>query len=605
VSDEDYPPISDYAYIGDCHSAALISRAGSIDWCCMPRVDSGSCFGRLLGWRQGGYCQIAPSTPYRVSRRYVDRTLILETTFHTEAGQARLLDCFTMRQGGEHAPHWQILRIVEGITGEVPISVDVVPRFDYGSIQPWIRRIDDNRYLALGGSDGLLISGDLPVAMKHRHDLGGRCTLKAGQRLHLSILWRRPEDLEDGRAQGPALHELDGRFEETVEWWHVWTGRCTYEGPYAEHVRHSATVLKALTHAPTGAIAAAPTTSLPEGPGGIRNWDYRFSWVRDSSFAASALADLGYVKEADGYRRFVERSTAGEAEQLQVLYGVGGERRLPELEIDNLEGYRGAKPVHLGNAAEHQMQLDVFGETLDLAWRWHCRGHSPDDDYWEFLVEVVNRTCEYWRKPDRGIWEMRGAPRHFVQSKVMCWAALDRGIRLATDLERDGPLERWHRTRAEIRSAVEQQGYDSRRGVFVQAFDHPVADASLLLLPTVDFVAYDDERMVRTAEAIRRELGEGGFLRRYPSGDDDLPGEDGAFLACSFWLVNCLARQGRSAEAREWFERTLSAGNDLLLFSEEYDPATRQMLGNFPQALTHLSLITAAIALTPNTPIRR
>lgn len=597
MNDESYPPISDYGYIGDCHSAALISKAGSIDWCCMPRMDSRSCFGRLLGWQQGGYFRIAPAAVYRTSRRYVENTLILETTFHTDGGKARLLDCFTMRRGGEHAPHQQILRILEGIAGAVPIAVDVVPRFDYGSIKPWIRCIDDNHHMALGGGDGLLISGDIPVAMKHRHDLAGSCTIEEGQRLRLSILWRRPEDLEEGRAKAPALEELDRRFQETLDWWRTWTNRCTYEGPYADHVLRSAIVLKALTNAPTGAIAAAPTTSLPESVGGVRNWDYRFSWVRDSSFAVRSLAELGYVKEADGFRRFVERSTAGEADQLQILYGVGGERRLPELEIDNLEGYRGAKPVRVGNAAEHQMQLDVFGETLDLAWRWHSRGHSPDDDYWEFLVELVNRTCEHWRKPDRGIWEMRGQGRHFVQSKVMCWAALDRGVRLARDLGRDGPIEVWEKTCVEIQAAVEQWGYDSKQGVFVQAFDHPVTDASLLLLPTVDFVAYDDERMIRTTDAIRRELDEGGFLRRYQLGDDSLSGSEGVFLPCSFWLVNCLAHQGRRREAHEMFERALSTANDLLLLSEEYDPATRQMLGNFPQALTHLSLITAAVAL--------
>jgi GH15 family glucan-1,4-alpha-glucosidase len=598
MSDEICPPISDYGYIGDCHSAALISTAGSIDWCCMPRIDSQSCFGRLLGWSQGGYCQMVPSVSYRTSRRYVDSTLVLETTFHTDGGQARVLDCFTMRQGGEHAPHWQILRILEGIAGETPISLEIVPRFDYGGIKPWIRRIDDNCHMALGGSDGLLISGDIPTAMKHRHDLAGGCTIKQGQRLHLSILWRRPEDLEDRRATAPSIEELDRRLQETIEWWRAWTGRCSYKGPYADAVLRSATVLKALVNAPTGAIAAAPTTSLPESLGGVRNWDYRFSWVRDSSFAVRSLADLGYVKEADGFRRFVERSTAGEADQLQILYGVGGERRLTEQAIESLDGYRGAKPVRIGNAAEHQIQLDVFGETLDLAWRWQSRGHSPDNDYWEFLVALVNRTCEYWRKPDRGIWEMRGEPRHFVQSKVMCWAALDRGIRLAGDLGRPAPLDRWETARTEVRAAVEQQGYDPGRGVFIQAFDHRTPDASLLLLPTVDFVSYDDERMVRTTDGIRKELGENGFLRRYPSGDDGLPGVEGVFLPASFWLVNCLARQGRRDEAKEVFEQTLSAANDLLLFSEEYDPASRQMLGNFPQALTHLSLITAAIAIS-------
>ncbi|MGE5297391.1 MAG: glycoside hydrolase family 15 protein [Solirubrobacterales bacterium] len=597
MGDDRYPPIADYGYIGDCHSGALISKAGSIDWCCLPRVDSQSCFGRILDWQQGGYCQIAPAVSYRTSRRYLDNTLVLETTFHTGTGAARLLDCFTMRQGGVRTPYRQILRSIEGIDGEVPISVEVVPRFDYGSIKPWIRRIDDYQHTALGGSDGLLISGDIPLAMKHRHDLTGDYTIREGQRLHLSILWRRPENLEDRRENPPTHEELDRRFQETVDWWHTWASHCTYQGPYADAVLRSAMVLKALVNGPTGAIAAAPTTSLPESPGGVRNWDYRFSWVRDSSFTVHSLADLGFVREADGFRRFVERSTAGEADQLQILYGVGGERRLSEQVIENLEGYRGARPVRIGNAAEHQVQLDVFGETLDLAWRWQSRGHSPDNEYWEFLVALVNRTCELWRRPDRGIWEMRGEPRHFVQSKVMCWAAVDRGIRLARDLGRHAPLDVWEKTRSEIRAVIEEQGYDSRRGVFVQAFDHPAADASLLLVPMVDFVAYDDERMIRTTDAIRESLDEGGFLRRYPVGDDELPGVEGVFLPGSFWLVNCLARQRRLKEARAAFERTLSAANDLSLFSEEYDPANGQMLGNFPQALTHLSLITAAKAL--------
>lgn len=596
MNDENYPGIADYGYIGDCHSAALISRAGSVDWCCMPRMDSPSSFGRILDWQRGGYCQIAPSLAYETTRRYIENTMILETTFHTAAGGIRLFDCFTMRQGGEHYPHWQLLRIVEGIAGEVPFTVRVEARLNYGSIKPWVRRVGDNEYTVIGGSDGLLVSGDLPVGIESRHNLSGDCTIRQGQRLRMSILWRRPEDLEERRAKAPATEELDRRLQETVDWWRSWANRCRYEGLYAVPVLRSAMVLKALTNAPTGAISAAATTSLPETPQGKRNWDYRFSWVRDSSFAVRSLAELGYVKEADGFRRFVERSTAGEADQLQILYGLGGERRLSESTID-LEGYGGAKPVRIGNAAETQMQLDVLGETLDLAWRWHSRGHSPDEDYCEFLVELVKRTRELWRRPDRGLWEMRSEPRHFVQSKVMCWAALESGIRLAGDMGYDGPIREWEQTRAEIRAAVEEQGYDVRRGVFVQAFDHRVMDASLLLLPTVDFVAYEDERMVRTVDAIRGELDEGGLLRRYPPHDDDLPGREGVFLACSFWLANCLARQGRMTEAHDMFQRALRTANDLFLFSEEYDPGTRQMLGNFPQALTHLSLIMAAVAL--------
>ena len=593
----DYPPIGDYGYIADCHSAALVSRSGSIDWCCMPRLDSKSCFGRMLGWETGGYCKIAPSSDFSVSRRYLENTLVLETTFKTESGQARLLDCFTMRRGGEHDPHRQILRIVEGVAGRVRFDLELVARFDYGAVKPWIRKVDKGHHIAIGGSDGLFISGDFPVEMKHRHDLTGTCSVEEGQRLRLSILWRKPEDLDEALVQPPDVNELDRRLEETIEWWQSWAKRGKISTVYPDYVHRSAIVLKGLTNAPTGAIAAAATTSLPEAPGGSRNWDYRYSWIRDSCFTVRSLGEVGYVREADGFRRFIERSAAGSAEQLQILYGIGGERRLQELQIEALGGYRGAQPVRVGNAARSQVQKDVYGELLDLSWRWHSRGYSPDDDYWEFLVELVDQAFCCWQEADRGIWEIRGKPRHFVQSKVMCWAALDRGITLAEELDRKAPVSAWREARDEVRRAVEEKGYHRERGVFVQAFDHPVMDGSLLLLPTVGFVAYDDERMVRTVDLIRRELGEDGLIRRYPIGDDGMDGKEGVFLACSFWLVDCLARQGRLDEAREVFERALSTGNDLLLFSEEYDTEAGEMLGNFPQGLTHLSLITAAVAL--------
>jgi GH15 family glucan-1,4-alpha-glucosidase len=593
----DYPPIADYGFISDCHASALVSRAGSIDWCCLPRFDSQSCFGRLLGWKQGGYCRIAPSAAYRTSRRYVGDSLVLETTFETRGGQARLVDCFTMRQGGEHDPYRQILRILEGVQGAVPMTVEVVPRFDFGATQPWIRQTGTGCHTAIGGSSGLLISGDLPVRMECRHNLAGSVTIKAGQRRHLSLLWRPPEDLDEGLVEAPALEELDRRLQETTDWWHSWARRCTYQGPYADYVLRSVLVLKGLINAPTGALTAAPTTSLPEALKGKRNWDYRFSWVRDSSFAVSSLLEVGFAGAADGFRRFVERSTAGGADQVQTLYGVGGERSISHQEVQSLEGYRRSKPVHIGNAAERQLQLDVFGEIMGLAWAWHARGHSPDDDYWEFLEAVLSRTCEKWGEADHGIWEMPGRPRHFVESKVMCWAALNYGIRLAEELHRPAPVDVWKKTREKIRRKIERSGYDRRHGVFIQAFRHRVMDASLLLLPTVDFIAYDDKRMIRTTDAIRCGLGKHGFLYRYPRGDDGLKGKEGVFLACSFWLVRCLAHQGRQKEARAVFERTLSAGNDLLLFSEEFDPDRGEMLGNFPQGLTHLSLITAAVAI--------
>jgi GH15 family glucan-1,4-alpha-glucosidase len=394
----------------------------------------------------------------------------------------------------------------------------------------------------------------------------------------------------------PDPAELDRRLEQTVAWWRGWSAHAGRLGRDQPALLRSATVLKALTQATTGAIAAAATTSLPEAPGGPRNWDYRASWVRDSVFALRSLAELGYSAEADGFRRFVERSAAGSAQELQIMYGLGGERRLAELILDDLEGYGGARPVRIGNAAARQHQHDVYGELLDLAWAWHQRGKTPDGDDWRFLVELVNTAAERWRTPDRGIWELRGRPRHLVHSKVMCWVALDRGLRLATDLGLPAPVERWTATRREIRAAVERHGYDPRRGVFTQAFGRPELDAALLLLPSTGFVAWDDPRMRRTVEAVRLELEVDGLLLRYRT-PDGLEGTEGAFVACTFWLAECLARQGRTAEARGAFAKASAAANDLGLFAEEFDPAGGMLLGNFPQALTHLSHITAAVAL--------
>jgi pentatricopeptide repeat protein len=597
LKDSPYPPIGDYAYISDCHSAALVSRIGSIDWCCMPRIDSGSCFGRLLDWDKGGFCRIVPAGPCRLSRRYLENTLILETTFRTPTGACRLLDFFPMREGGEHQPYQQILRIVDGLEGTVDLTLDLVPRFEYGAIRPWVRALDDH-FLAMGGQDGLLISGNFRFEMKHRHHLGGRCTVARGERRYLSILYDKPEKLDEGLIAPPKGETVTQRLKETVSWWDNWATQGRIDSPYAESVLRSAIVLKGLSNAPTGAIAAAPTTSLPESSGGSRNWDYRFSWIRDSAFTVRSLAALGYVREADGFRRFIERSSAGSADEIQILFGVGGERRLHEFDLDHLAGYRGAKPVRIGNAAETQLQLDIFGELLDLAWTWHRSGCSPDDDYWEFLVELVNAAAELWKGPDRGMWEMRGEPRHFVLSKAMCWVALERGIRLADDLGRKAPLERWRATLRQIRTAIEENGYDRQRGVFIQAFGRPVMDASLLLLPVFGFVDYRDERMVRTVDAILRDLCPEGLVLRYEDGNDELDGQEGVFLACSFWLVECLARQGRLEEAHRVFRQALATGNDLGLFAEEFDPSQGEMLGNFPQGLTHLSLIAAAVVLT-------
>ena len=589
-----YPPISDYAFISDCHLSALVSRTGSIDWCCMPRIDSASCFGRLLDWDKGGYCLIAPVEKAGISRCYLENTLVLETTFLAGEAKARMLDFFPMREGGRHNPFRQVLRIIEGLSGQMEFTVECAPRFDYGAIKPWIRKVEEG-YLALGGSTGLLISGTALLSASDHHSLSGACIVKEGERRHLSIQFGRPEDLEDGLIAPTSMNEAVDRLHRTVEWWSTWAGQGRFEGPEPALVIRSAIVLKGLSNAPSGAIAAAATTSLPEAPGGSRNWDYRFSWVRDSYFTVHTLTELGYRREADGFRRFIERSCAGSADELQILYGVGGERRLHEYEVPGMEGYRGAAPVRVGNGAEKQVQLDVYGELLDLAWNWHGRDHSPDDDYWEFLVELVNAAMRKWRNPDQGIWEMRGEPRHFVLSKAMCWLAVDRGVRLAEELGREAPLDDWRRARVEIQQWIGDEGYDHDRGVFIQASGYPVMDASLLLMSIFGILAADDERMVRTVEAIQQDLGQEGLLRRYRS--DDLQGEEGVFLACSFWLAECLAMQGKTAGGEAVFQQAVSTGNDLGLFAEEYDTGTREMLGNFPQALTHLSLISAAAAL--------
>ena len=597
MSTAGYRPIGDYALLSDCHSVALVSREGSVDWCCMPRVDSASVLGRLLDAERGGYCAVRVEEDVPVSRRYVDDSLVLETTFRAPSGEARLLDCFTMRRGGAHAPYRQLLRVVEGVRGWLPLEFHAAIRFDYGEVEPWVKRRGVGVYTAIGGNDGLLVSSDVDLERADQHDIRATVAVRAGQRLHFSLEYRAAEELDHAGVHGPDPDELDARLEETLAWWRRWSEQIRLDSPDAPAARRSAVVLKGLQNAPTGAIAAAPTTSLPESRDGDRNWDYRYSWVRDSAFTVRSLAALGLDAEADGFRRFIERSAAGSTGNLQIAYGVSGERRLTELVVEGLEGYQGIGPVRVGNAAAKQTQLDVYGELLDLAWRWHQRGRSPDDDYWRFLLELVDAAAERWQEPDRGLWELRGRPRHFVHSKAMCWVAVDRGLKLAEECLRKAPSRRWHKAREEIRAAVESDGYDADRGTFVQAFGSKALDAALLLLPSVDFVAYDDPRMLRTADAIRTELDDGhGLIRRYRN-DDHLAGEEGAFVTCSFWLAECLAHQGRIQEARELFDRVASCGSDLGLFPEEYDSGRRELLGNFPQGLSHLSHIAAAVAL--------
>ncbi len=591
----EFRPISDYALIGDCHSAALVSTTGSIDWCAFPRFDAGSCFGRLLDPDRGGFCSITPVRRFSASRRYVESTMVLETTLRSGGGEAIVLDCFTMRHGGARDPFRQILRVVDGTRGSLDLRVAVEPRFDYGDIAAWIRRLSEGRYAAVGGNDGLVFDGDIDLAPASRHALESRVTIRAGERLRLSITYMGPELIDE--SEPVTADEIDRRLDETLRWWRRWSKRSTAAGAHADPMQRSALVLKALQFAPTGAIVAAPTTSLPEAVGGDRNWDYRFSWVRDSAFTVRSLAQLGHDAEADGFRRFVERSAAGSADDLRIVYGVGGERRIGESTLDGLRGYRDSKPVRVGNDAVTQDQLDVFGHILDLAYSWHGRGHSPDDDYWRFLADLVDAACVRWRRPDRGIWEVRGRRRHFVHSKAMAWVALDCGVRLANECMRRASTRRWAKERDECRAAIESRGYDRRRGVFVRTFGSREMDASLLLLPQSGFIDWNDERMIRTVDVIREVLDDDGLLRRYES-DDGQRGSEGAFLACSFWLAECLSRQGRAHEAHDVFDRATGTANDLGLFAEEFDTRRGEMAGNFPQGLTHLAHIAAAVALT-------
>ena len=595
----DYPPLADYGYIADCHTAALISRSGSVDWMCVPRYDHDPCFGRLLDWHRGGYCSVNPTGEFTSSRRYAGNSLILETMFETPHGRVRLTDCFSMRKGGKHDPDRHLYRILDGLDGDVEMEAIVSPRFDYGALEPWIRKEpgDGRLYAALGGDDGLLVWSDFGLSIFRRHSLRATFTVGRGRRKRLYIEYRKPELIDERFYGRPTPDGIDKRVEYTAGWWGRWSSSMRHKGRYADTMLRSAIVLKGLTNAPTGAIAAAPTTSLPESPGGVRNWDYRFSWIRDSAFTVRALADLGFVTEADGFRRFMERTAAGRADQLQIMFGIGGERALQEREIDTLEGYRGAKPVRAGNAAQSQLQLDMYGELVQLAWRWHKRGHSPDDDYWEFITELVDAAARRWSEPDCGIWEIRGEPRHFVHSKAMCWAALNFGIALATDVGRDAPIEAWAEAREQCKAAIERHGFDEDAGTYVQSFGSKVLDSSVLLLPSVGYIPYDDERMISTVDVLRTKLDSGGLLLRYEYGTDGIEGREGAFLPCTFWLAECLARQGRIEESCAVFERALGTGNDLQLFAEEFDMESDQMLGNFPQGLTHLSLITAALAL--------
>jgi GH15 family glucan-1,4-alpha-glucosidase len=594
------PTIADYALLADGYGAALVSRDAAVDWCCLPRYDSGSVFSRLLD-PAGGTADIEVEGAGGVAgRRYLDGTLVLESTLRGPGGEARLLDLMPFEDPLAPArEHRALLRILEGVRGTLTVRFRLRPRFDYGELRPWLRHHGRGVYSAIGGDDALLCSCDGGLERDDEDGLCATVTVRGGERARLLLAFRRPEELDGDPLAPPDPAALDAALDDTVRRWHAWSSRAVYDGPELAGIRTSAIVLKSLIYAPTGAMVAAPTTSLPESLEGEahRTWDYRYSWIRDAVLATHCLTQLGYDEEAGAFRRFVERSAAGSADDLLVCYGVGGERRVPELELDHLAGYHGAGPVRVGNAAAAQLQLDAYGHLVDLSATWARLGHPPDDDYWRFLLGLVDAAAERWSEPDRGIWEWRGEPRHFVHSKVLCWVALDRGIALAEHSLRQAPLDRWRQAREAVREAVLTRGFDEHRRTFVQAFGFDALDAAVLRLPSYGFLPYDDPRMLGTVAAVQDALGEDGLLRRYDA-DDGLPGREGAFLACTFWLAECLAGQGRLEAARAAFERALETATDLGLMAEEAEPASRAPLGNFPQALTHLAHVQAAVTIT-------
>jgi GH15 family glucan-1,4-alpha-glucosidase len=592
-----YPAIGDYAVIGDCRSAALISRDGSVDWLCLPRFDSPAVFAALLDQRDGGSFSVRPAGEYESSRRYVGDTNVLETTFRTDTGTLRLVDLMPVTGEAEKRrelwPNHQLLRQVECLDGEVEVEVLCDPRPDYGRIVP---RSDDRGAFGFRfhQAPGLLLRSEIPVAAlaPERPGVGGRATLRAGERRYLSLTF----NLEEPAVVPPFGEAAERKLSQTLEWWEEWAGRCRFEGRYRDHVVRSALTLKLMTYAPSGAVVAAPTTSLPECPGGERNWDYRYCWLRDASLTLSGLMDLGYEAEGEAFLNWLFHAIRLTAPDVRIMYDVFGESRLKERELDHLEGYAGSRPVRVGNDAADQFQLDTYGEVVDAAFQYVERGGELDRDMGKLLVGLGETACERWREPDEGIWEVRGGRRHHTYSKVMCWVALDRLVRLHEGGHLEAPVSRFTAVRDEIRAEVEARGYSRDVGSYVSAFDGDELDASLLLLGIFGYVEPDDARLRATCERIYERLGPGPLLHRY-RGDDGLAGGEGAFGIASFWGVEARARQGDVGQAREDFERLCGYANDVGLFAEEIDRESGAALGNFPQAFTHVGLISAALTL--------
>ncbi|MGX4692991.1 glycoside hydrolase family 15 protein [Streptomyces sp. JNUCC 63] len=591
-----HPRIEDYALIGDEQTAALVGRDGSVDWLCLPRFDSGACFARLLGDEDNGHWRIAPkgATGPCARRAYRPDTLVLDTEWDTPDGSVRVTDLMPQR---DRAP--DLVRIVEGLSGRVTVRSTLRLRFDYGSIVPWMRRSDGHR-VAVAGPDSAWLRSEPPVRTWGEHfRTHAEFTVAAGEKVAFVLTWHPSHDPR------PPLIDPYEALEHSVEDWRAWAARCRYDGPHRDAVVRSLITLKALTYAPTGGIVAAPTTSLPEELGGVRNWDYRYCWLRDSTLTLGALLSAGYQEEAEAWRNWLLRAVAGNPADLQIMYGLAGERRLPEYELPWLSGFAGSAPVRVGNDAVRQLQLDVYGEVMDSLSLARRSGLSAKPHIWSMQCALLTFLRGAWWQPDEGLWEVRGGRRHFVHSKVMVWVAADRAVRtLEENPSLRGDLDGWRALREDVHREVCEKGYDAERNTFTQSYGSRELDAALLLIPRVGFLPPDDPRVVGTVDAIRAELGEGGLVRRYSTDTtnvDGLPGGEGTFLVCSFWLADALHMTGRTKEARELFERLVGLANDVGLLAEEYlvgrDGMPGRQLGNFPQAFSHIGLVNTALAL--------
>jgi GH15 family glucan-1,4-alpha-glucosidase len=577
--------LEDYGLIGDMQAAALVGRNGSVDWLCLPRFDSASCFTALLGDERHGRWLAAPAGEVRAtSRRYRPGTLVLETEFETADGAVRVIDFMPRR--GDGPP--RLMRIVEGLRGRVPMRMELALRPDYGAIKPWVERVSDG-IVATAGPDAFRLSTPLALDIEDG-SVTAEFTAVEGVRERLTLTWHLSYQ------EAPSVEDANSALARTEAWWRAWSGRCCYEGAYRDEVLTSLIALKAMTSEMTGAVIAAPTTSLPEDLGGVRNWDYRYCWLRDSVLTLEALLAGGYGEEALAFRDYMLRVATGDPTTMQIMYGIGGERRLTEFELEHLPGYEGSKPVRVGNAASEQFQLDVYGEVAAVMFIGAEARGGIEARLWPRWRTAIGYVESVWRRPDDGIWEARGPQRHYTYSKVMAWVVFDRAVRLAERHRLEAPLERWKQVRDEIHREVCEKGYDRERRTFTQYYGSKELDASVLNIPLVGFLPGTDERVTGTIDAVRRELGREGFVSRYSTAetDDGLPGDEGQFLACSFWLVSALARNGRTDEARALFERLAGLANDLGLLAEEYDVKRQRQVGNFPQAFSHLTLIIAA-----------